>query len=79
VSCRDSHGKRLQFDGKPFATDVNHAEADAAAAKEKENEFIKVLNSQKLKKPASASGSRGSLGPMTPRFEEQFTARDVPN
>lgn len=67
VSCRDIHGKRMQFDGKPFTADVDHAEIDSAAAKERENEFIKVVSNQKHKK-SGRTGSRASLvSPRTPR------------
>jgi hypothetical protein len=67
VSCRDIHGKRMQHDGKTFSVDVNHVEVDAAAAKDKETEFIKIVSNQKHKKSSRAQSRSSLVSPRSPR------------
>lgn len=69
VSCRDGHGKRMVFDGKPFVGDVNHSEIEESLSKERESEFVKSVNSQKHRKSVVVSSGRRDSVLTTPRYE----------
>eukprot|EP00300_Choanocystis_sp_HF-7_P030063 c38815_g1_i1.p1 GENE.c38815_g1_i1~~c38815_g1_i1.p1 ORF type:complete len:1260 (+),score=236.66 c38815_g1_i1:326-3781(+) len=68
VSCRDTHGKRMQFSGKPFVSDVNHEDNDDQAMKEKEAEFMKTVTAARAgKKPTGRSPRSTSPRSTSPR------------